>query len=247
MPSPHAEIALADSVHPSVRFVVRKRVQPILRDVRTMLAHPVNFGDPGFNLSAALVLASVIAGLSRVFFSTVPASGRAFRATAERYPLAHEPHESGVVTSPKKFAKVLYETYRNTLAHSLGLTVKHKGGVCRIVELEHTPKVIRDGALSEVQLTALDRLDERPSGLRPTLRIRADSVVMLSPDALYWGVRRLTRDLAHDDSLRAASIAFLAPWWAGRTADSMSTTPVEARSTAGPAYYAPLEREPDGE
>ena len=74
---------VSDSVPESIRLAVRMLVEPILRDVRMMLAH----GDPGFHLSAALVLASVIAGLSRVFFSTTRKTGEAFVDAASRYPL----------------------------------------------------------------------------------------------------------------------------------------------------------------
>jgi hypothetical protein len=207
-----------------------------------MLANPPPSGGPAFNLSAALVLASVIGGLSRVFFSTTKGDQKTFIATAERYPLADEP--ANAVKDRSKFAELLYKTYRNNLVHSLGLTVDDKGPTYKIVAPRMTPKIGRGHALTEHQLAALEATTGRPAGLVPTMQIRSDGVLILSAEALYWGTRRLVRDLAHDQSLHANAVAFLAPWYSptvygmrSTTATTMSTTaPTYVTSTAGPAF-----------
>ena len=115
----------------------------------------------------------------------------------------------------------------------------------RIVQPALHAKIGRGGALSEPQLAALDRVNERPTGLAATLTIRDDGVVMLSPDALYWGVRRLTRDLAHDEPLHTAAVAFLEPWYASIDVDTerpitMSQSVPYVTTTTRAMYDAPL-------
>ena len=86
-------IPLADDVPESIRDLVRKRVEPILGDVRVMLAQPDRSGGPAFTLSATIVLASVVGGLARVF-DTEPEDGKNFKNIAREYPLDEEPPDA---------------------------------------------------------------------------------------------------------------------------------------------------------
>ncbi len=196
----------------SVRMLVAKRIDPVLRDVRTMLAFPRELGEVGFNLTATPALFSIIGGLSRVFFSNVKGDRESFPMVAERYPLSEEPQRA--IRDAQRFSTELYKTYRNSLIHSFGLSVKWSNDNNRyhVETMENVPKIVRHSlAPPEKQLDELENASGRPDWLEPTLAER-DNVVRLCPDALYWGVRRLVRLLAEDDGLHDSAMSLLAPW-----------------------------------
>ena len=237
---PYAAIVLDPNVvSAGVRLVIQRRIEPNLRDIRRMLEYPkVPGGDePGFNLTAAPELCSVIGGLSRIFFSTTKADGEGFRNAARRYPLSDEP--STAICNSEDFATELYKVYRCNLVHSLGLNVEWSAASRRweIVELPILRKVTRVDRLplAEARLAELDLPTGRPAWLPATLS--ADGgVVRLNTEAFYWGVRRLVRTLAEDRTLSADAEKFAKPWFERSCAlpsghAVMSSAPVIVQTT----------------
>jgi hypothetical protein len=160
-------IRLSRSVPAGIRSVVRKRIEPILHDVRAMLAQPKRSG-PAFNFSATIVLACVVGGLARVFDSRTLGDEASFKNVGRRYPLADEPNNGE--KDPEKFASALYETYRGNLVHSLGIVTEVRGPkkqrVRVVAPTTVTTKVVRPRrGLTEHQLRATaDSLFGLPAG-----------------------------------------------------------------------------------
>lgn len=241
----------------SICYFVGDRVEPYLRDVRWMLTAPSSVDGPALNFSIASVLCSVIGGLAVVFYNEVPGDRASFRKTASHYPLDDEPH--GAIKDAEQFGEELYNVFRCSLVHSLGL---HMGRPNRrtpwsIVDVKERYVVARSRTLplSEQQLAEMDRPTGRPGGLMSTLERIADVVpkVRLDADALYWGVRRLVRTLATDPSRQAVAVPVLAPWFQAFTtphrtftattsttsasAPTVTTSPFAMDATLGAATY----------
>jgi hypothetical protein len=247
---PYKPIPLRADVTASIRAAVEKRIEPNLRDVRLMLEFPRIPGgeEPGFNFSAASVLFSVIGGLSRMFFSATKKDSEAFPQTAKRYPLNDEPWNA--IRDPEYFGAELYKIYRCNLVHSLGLTLEWSERLSRweVITLGSLRKVTRHPVLplSEEQLAELDEPAARPSWLKATLSTD-DAIVRLNVEALYWGVRRLVRELAEDASLRASAEAFIRPWYLEQqdtnvlsSAQPTIATSRSVEQTLGPIYEMSL-------
>lgn len=210
----YMSIVLTDSVPACIQLLVRERIEPILRDVRLMLEFPKTSEEPGFNLTAVASLFGLIAGLSRVFHSTIERDGDAFRITTRHYPLTEEPH--GAVRDPDRFAHLLYKVYRCNLVHSLGFATMWRDDLSRreIVEVPREPKVTRHTQLplGEARIAELDIPVGRPGWLLPTLEDDG-SITHLNLEALYWGVRRLVLMLSENEKLSPAAQQFLDPWY----------------------------------
>ena len=158
-------------------------------------------------------------------------SPRKLRPLSRRRPFPPIPL-ADAVTDRDEFAKALYHTFRCSLVHSFGIHLNRKR---QIEPLPLTAKVVRARrGLRERQLIDLERRTGRPRNLRPTLS-RDGDVLRLSPDALYWGVRRLVAKLAQSSTHRATAEAFLAPASAASTDQSMSFT----LPTLTPSRYSP--------
>jgi len=221
------QIPLSQDVPEPIRALVGERIEPFLRDVHVMLRFPTRGGggdEPGFNFSIASALFSVIGGFSRVFFSAIKDDKASFCTAAEKYPLREEPW-TDYHNDRSLFSIELYKSYRCNLVHSLGLTTEWSNTAKRHEVVTHGTyrKVTRQRELprTEQQLAELDIVLQRPDWLGPTLSA-ADGAIRLNADALYWGVRRLTRDLAEDRSLRADAGQFVLPWF--RTRQTHSST-----------------------
>lgn len=212
-PVSYLPIPLAQGVPVSVKAFVHHRVEPILRDVRLMLTYPRQANEPGFNLTAAAALFSVIHGIARVFHSTERLDGQSFRLIAGHYPLSEEPVDA--IRDPDDFGVSLYDVYRCNLAHCVGLATDWSPSKKRweIINLGAVTKVVRQPPvpLPSVLLDELDGVSNRPTWLDGTIT-NFDGVTRLNVEALYHGIRKLTKQFAEDRSLQADAIQFLKPW-----------------------------------
>jgi hypothetical protein len=201
-------VALPAGIHNAVRQQIRNRVDPLLTDVHAMLRLPIE-ADPGLdggcNLSAALVLLSVVAGLSAEVYRNdrlhrVDQSGNRFRKVlADYYPWNEEAALENAITHVHA-ANILYEAFRNPLAHSLGV----------FQGIEHGQLKVAKGPLEEREIEEIERADARPNWDRPTLY--SDSAAkaertktVLTLKHFYWGVRKtiynVVNDLLREDSI----------------------------------------------
>lgn len=97
-------------------------------------------------------------------------------------------------------ASVLWSTFRNPFAHSLGLAFEKRGRERRLEPRGFQTKIGRDKpSMSERAIVALERAWERPK-LNRTVVI-ADHKRVLWVEPLYWGVRKMIYRLTCDRSL----------------------------------------------
>jgi hypothetical protein len=252
---PYARIDL-DQAPESIRLFVAKRVEPYLRDVRVMLTAPLpdvsrtpkDPPEPALNMSIATVLCGVIGGLARVFYNEFPLDSESFQETAKRYPMEDEPTDAVPISD---FANDLYDVYRCSLVHSLGLHMEDRGAVVKgrrrrvVVHAAERYVVARFNPppLSESQLVELDRPSGRLAGLQATMK-KDQGKVRLEVDALYCGVRRLVRVIATDPKRQAIAVPVLQPWFALQKSleherlATQSSSPQMTR-TSTPAYSDP--------
>jgi hypothetical protein len=200
-----------------IRGFVSDRVEPYLRDVRAMLATPLapnewrryqpvrraqtpaylrrrkGRDEPAMNLTIATSLRGVIGSLARVFYNDIPEDNQSFKATAARYPMENEPQDA---IGGLPFGEALYDFYRCSLVHSLGLNMRptgQKAGTQKrkryVVELADDRYVVarhQPAPRTERQLQALDMPHGRLTGLQATMS-RTSNKVRLDVDALYRG------------------------------------------------------------
>jgi hypothetical protein len=207
---PYAALQLDTSVPEPIRIYVSDRVDPFLRDVRWMLTAPGEPGGPELNWSIAVVLFTVVGGLSRVFYNEVTGDSDSFKAVAARMALRSNSGIAGAV-----FADTLYDVYRNGLIHSSGIHVdrdspKDPWSFSAMRERYVVARWRQGDPRTEAELQAMDS-SIQPEGLPPIL-IVDDIKVRLDVDALYCGARRTAIDLANDPTRRASALRFLTPW-----------------------------------
>ncbi len=221
----YAPLVLDPGVPESLQAFVGERVEPVLKQVRALLALPVapDASDasaaPGVEWVVAPALFAVLGGLSQVFFNSQSSGKLSFLAVAERYPAEHEP--GNAIKDPKKFADLLYVHHRASLVHGLGLNLQRDGRFepWRVAPLaiDGKPtrlKLARTRALPVMEnfLTALESNSGGVAGAGPTLSFTADGL-RLELDAFYCGVRRVARRLAEDVTLQPGALRVLQPWF----------------------------------
>lgn len=216
---PYTPLVLDPTVPESVQAFVAERVDPLLAQVRRLLGLPVSAGEPGVELVAAPALLSVLGGLSQVFFNSQSSEKLGFLAMAERYPTSHEP--GNAVCDAKRFADLLYMHHRAALVHGLGLNLLRDGRFepWRVAPLSIDGKPTRLSfarthslPVTEAFLAALDSSAGGVAGAGATLSFAVEGL-RLELDAFYCGVRRVTRRLAEDVTLRAGAVRMLQPWF----------------------------------
>ncbi len=209
-------------------------IDPLFSDIHTMLRLPIAEDDglsAGCNLTCALSLLSIIAGISsKMMHSGLPASrsrkvGARFFECVERYfPWDMEPQNpvDGLrAVSGREAAKALYDAYRNPLAHALGRQEANNLGTIKVAK----------APLTEAQIEEIERSTTRPK-YPPTLG--ADDVnapvrtkTVLYVPVFYWGVRQTViralqarpTNVVHAGGLR-----------------TMSTLPAQVTTTVAPVW-----------
>lgn len=179
---PYHPLDLPPGTPPNAEHIVRTRIDPLLRQVHAMLLLPVE-DAPGLDIvckqSVALVLLGVVSGVSEKLYKPPKGMGtgeRFKRVLTNYYPWRGEPKTAGT-TCGKEAAETIYKTFRNPLAHTLGIS-------------DYPAKFFR-GAATDVKLEKFEKSKTRPRGWnKPTLK-KGHGRTTLNIKIFYWGVRRL--------------------------------------------------------
>jgi hypothetical protein len=162
------------------------------------------------NFTIASALMNFISGISVTLFEP-PAdrrdTGRKFKEVVTAfYPWDSEPATG--ITNAEQGAIVLYETFRNPMAHALGFQDPEPPGPVTVT------RFAGDG-FAEADLETIEGSVNRPAALlrdAPTLRrVDATGAIELNAESFYWGSRELARRLTADAPRMAAADAFLRP------------------------------------
>jgi len=216
----YTPLVLDPSTPEPIQAFVAERIEPLLRQVRALLALPVTPEAAGVELVVAPALFSVLGGLSQGFFNSLAGQKPSFLAVAARYSADHEP--GNAIKDAKRFADLLHVHHRANLVHGLGLNMHRDGRFepWRIMPLSIDGKPMRlklartrTLPLTERFLAALENPAGGVTGAGPTLSFTVDGL-RLELDAFYCGVRRVTRRLAEDRTLQPGATRVLQPWYA---------------------------------
>lgn len=208
--------AVNDATPHSARVLVARVSDLFLMDVHAMLRLPRP--DVGItqacNFTIASALMNFISGVSVTLFEP-PAdrrdTGRKFRDVVTAfYPWDAEP--AGGITNAQEGATILYETFRNPMAHALGFQDPEPPGPITVTRFPG------DG-FTEADLETIEGSVNRPDALlrhAPTLRrIDATRAIELNAESFYWGARELVRRLTADAARMTAADAYLRPMLRG--------------------------------
>ena len=156
-----------------------------LDDVAAMLRLPLpEVGiRAGCNFAAAATLCNLISGISTVLYKprTKMRSGLRFKELLKKY-FPWEPTED-----KEENAKVIYDIFRNPLAHSLGRQTKTS-----------LPVLIAKNRSEKDRIEELQQSTKRPESVPLAVRGDASKGYVLSVEGLYWGVIQMLRKLAED-------------------------------------------------
>jgi hypothetical protein len=204
---------IIDAAAPRATRVLVERISNLfLMDVHAMLRLPrpeVAISQAcNFTISSALM--NFVSGISVTLFEP-PAdgrnTGRKFRDLVTAfYPWDTEPLNA--INRTGEGATILYETFRNPMAHALGFQDPEPPGPIRVT------RFAGDG-LSEPDLETIETSIQRPTAVlrgAPTLRrVAATQALELNAENFYWGTRELVRRLTADATRMAAAEAYLQP------------------------------------
>ncbi|MBI4084258.1 MAG: hypothetical protein HY423_16755 [Candidatus Lambdaproteobacteria bacterium] len=222
---PYTPLTIPPDVPDVVRRLVQEQLEPQLRDIHAMLRLPLD-DDPfkaGGNVTIASALLNLVGGISIVLYKSTGSSGSLFKNVLTNfYPWDDE--TGGL--SGDAAANTLYETFRNNLTHSMGLSVKEKkkhGPATRRLAPMGKPVKIKRWRAPDIPgrsreeapgptdefVTSLES-DQRPQNISATLTERSDATVLLV-ESLYWGIRRMVEKLLNDRDAMTNASKFLAP------------------------------------
>ena len=214
---------LPDSTPRIVQSVIEGAIRPYLVDVHAMLLLPTDDSLPGVgcNFAVAQILLAMIGGVSAVLYSAAGGSGKVFKGfVRDFYPWNSEPADRpNVVRDPVRGAAILYDDYRNPLAHASGIAVfsldnntrrefrprAHRVRIDRVVFNDRPHR-----GLTEQQLLELESEPVRPHWVPATIAASSESTI-LTVEALYWGLREAIRRLCEDKVRMEAAMQFFAP------------------------------------
>jgi hypothetical protein len=196
----------------AVRTFIRQVLDLYLGDVHAMLRLPrpdVQIAQ-GCNFAISAVLMNVISGGSVVLYeppATRKEAGRKFRETArEFYPWDTEP--VGAINNPEEGANILYDSYRNPMAHALGFQQPEPPGPLSITRFPGPGRGEDD--LERIE-TSIERPTEVLRGASTLMRDPTTQALSLNVESFYWGVRELLRRLTADAARMAVAEKHLSP------------------------------------
>lgn len=202
---PYQELKLPTGTTLRLKEVVRKQLDPLLADVHSMLRLPIDDDiglGAGCNLSAALVLLEVVGGVSVELYDNPSLNklderqqrGERFKQVLEHnFPWNDERDIPNAIID-RHAAELLYDAFRNPLAHHLGTYDGPYIGNIKVAK----------GPLSDEQIEVIERSETRPKGwVKPTLatdsKTKAERTkTVLTVKCLYWGVRRMIWNLLEE-------------------------------------------------
>jgi hypothetical protein len=233
----YTPLPIPSSTADEIRETIRQRLDPLLADVHAMMRLPLPDAglQAGCNLSAALSLLEVVGGVSIVFYvdpalaTADPRTQRKQRfleTMAKLFPWDQEQHLAGAITGMHA-AAVLYEAFRNPLAHALGVYDGPYLGNIKVAK----------GPISESEVEAIEHAAIRPGDwTTPTLYTDSDTkskrtTTVLTVKCLYWGVRQMVGRLLNEHVVQQ--------WAPGQTTISVQSFGITATST-GVSSYQPI-------
>ena len=209
----YIKLELPDLTPPQVRRFVEERIEPLyLSDVHAMFRLPLPQQEihAGLNFSIAQILMAAISGISTTMYEHKGDPGELFKGLTERYfPWDQET----LSVSTKGAAGIIYDVFRNPLAHAAGLSMDWRGNNRYLVQSDSVEKVKRrlnenkTTGHTEEWLESLERSVARPE-MGPTLVVEPPRKVLMI-EGLYWCVRRMICKLASDTERMARAAQFL--------------------------------------
>jgi len=161
---------------PVVDFI-RRHVDMQFHDVHVMLRLPLSSEyelDAGCNFASANWLLTLISGISTVLYKQTGDAGERFiESLVNYYPWQYEPEPPQGVGA-QEGAHLLYDLFRNPLAHALGVSTERCGsGRDTVIRLQSRNNPldlnIVKGALSEEQIENLELSPTRPNYAQATI------------------------------------------------------------------------------
>jgi hypothetical protein len=188
-------------------FVSRKLERHFLAPVHEMFRYPLKpkKAETLFEFTIANNLLTVVSGLSTLCYKQTSKLGDnrdRFKSTiVDHYPWAEEP---SLQFTHDQWASEVYRTYRNSMAHALG--VEKKGDRMEFLRIRiRSSDRIRGH--SEKKLEAIELSASRPAW-SATLR-KDSSRTILHLEGFYWGVRKLIESLSASSARMAIADDYL--------------------------------------
>lgn len=188
-------------------FAKRKLQKHFLAPVHEMFRYPLGSRKTQtlFEFTIANNLLSVVSGLSALCYKPTGKpgdSGRRFRRILiDHYPWSDEP---SLPSTQDDWASELYKTYRNPLAHALGVDAKGSRVEFLRIRVRSSERI---RGHSEKELEAIETSVTRPPW-SATLKKDASRTV-LHLEGLYWGVRKLTEAVSGSAARMAIADEYL--------------------------------------
>jgi len=206
---PYTPVPRPSNLPPRVVAAVERLERHYLHDVHVMLRLPI----PNYRLvspctfSCAQTLMALIGGISTILYAQRDGkSGKDFQSLlVDFYPWTHEPM---LGVTPVRGAKIIYEVFRNPIAHNLGAHVR-PGAITPLVKIKRGGRKAGAGGLTESMIQRLEGTS-RPPRISAVLTIRPGDATVLFVEPLYWGVRTMLAGLLRDSARMAKAEAYLA-------------------------------------
>jgi hypothetical protein len=195
---PYISVPRPSNLPPLVGAAVDRLESHYLHEVHVMLRLPI----PNYRLispctfSCTQALLALIGGASTMLYAHRDGHpSKDFKdLLVDFYPWDQEPNMAITATEG---AKIIYEVFRNPIAHNLGADVRERAAT-PLVKIKRGGRMNGEGGLTEVMIERLE------SGTRPkisaTVTVRPDDATVLYVEPLYWGVRVMLARLLRDTS-----------------------------------------------
>jgi hypothetical protein len=206
---PYVALQRPNSLPTSVAATVDRLERQYLREVHVMLRLPI----PNYRLtsnctfSCAQSLMSLISGASTLLYSHRDGSpGKDFKDfLIQFFPWSDEPQPQ---LPASESAQIIYNVFRNPLAHNLGAHVRRRP-TTPLVKVKRLARSNGAGGPTEKTIERLER-EPRPNRMSPSVVVRPGDATVLFVEPLYWGTRVMLSRLLFDQTRMAKAETFLA-------------------------------------
>jgi hypothetical protein len=186
---PYTPIPRPSNLPPRVAAAVERLENHYLREVHVMLRLPI----PNYRLLSPCTF-SCAQTLMALVAQRDGKPGQDFQSLlVALYPWSHEPM---LQVTPAKGAKIIYEAFRNPIAHNLGAHVRRRAAT-PLVKIKRGGRAAGVGGLTEDMIQQLEGAS-RPPRMSAVLSIRPGDATVLFVEPLYWGVRVMLAALLND-------------------------------------------------
>jgi hypothetical protein len=155
--------------------------------------------------SCAQTLFSLVGGASTMLYAHRDSSpGKDFKdLLVDFYPWADEPASR---PTPSEAARIMYEQFRNPLAHNIGAHVRRRPSTPRV----KIKRVRRSGSEAGPTERFIEQLERGPRpNLSPAVIVRPGDATVLFVEPLYWGIRIMLKKLLEDSQRMIGAEAYL--------------------------------------